>query len=1089
MPPGPPNHDDSFYLGEEEDFILSEPYYPPVTSNSTGSSSRPHLVSVPPVSSTATRRNPVTVATNTATARARPAIEEQVSPLETRPARKPTNASSAQTPLSPQRVGTVSSGGRHTVSPASSIHEDQEEDVDRNGNDGDVDQEKLQQYYVYGSGGGTASGPSSPPPHRDHQNAAQTGWQRQAAGAGHNAGSFQQQQHQAQHQQYNESISAPSWPRQQSQQQQQQLPVPQRPDIPRTESYPPIWLAYATQTKELPPVPQPSPPQPLRSHPVDVPFPPSHYWRGSRDLRELNEARARAAQPGRGPIRTSYGPAPEPTLSTSLPPATVPGQSFLNEPTPTAPLPTHDRQPPREEEITPVPNPWRSTTQTNSTPNLRHHSHSTTSQNVVPERLRRSQQQSNRPSNPTRLSSGRGNNNNNTSSGPFMHYEDLDYFNPGPGTEPKDESQIDGYIPRQDTLPDVPPIDSKHLRAQKSWDRQRRRRNKHPATAHYTGCFGYLASWIVELTCCFTSLVCLALVIAVFKIHEGQSLSEWPMAISLNALVGFLVAIAQAALVVPLGEGLSQLKWNSFARGGKDIRDYGVFEDAKRGPIGGVKLLLKRKGRVLGMSAAALLVTAFLLSPLTQAAITYPLRDTGNGTVVGGTATVPRSEAYTHPEPYTALSPAEITSIHSSLFSPPSTPIPQLTPTCSTGTCTFPDFSSLAICSSTSDISSQLDVSPPTLITPKATLPNGILLASGDLNITTSVNSSFLPIRNSLGFTTPDDSGKATSGIANLYLIYTTTSTVSNQADTISALEILFYFCVNTYRVEVVKGVPKTEVVHSSTLGSTTSRNGKRQEEYTVNRDHVGYLNRYFLALFNGNYSTNTPGGVIGTAAKVLGDAIFFPPFSSSPGNDDAREVVGNITANIALGLSNTLRSSPNAGGRVILASGTALSPSAGNDRIIAIHWPYLSFLIIQVSATVIFLFGIIIQTAVWDVPVLKADSLAGLLAISSTDKARLEDYLEANNADDDDRRQVEVDKETGEVTGGGTGVRSRRQRGLKGVRGRFVNRGGAGGGRGGEWGLDLDMGTGAHSREGLEVGMMVGMGVMEMGMVMELRE
>ncbi|KAK4201795.1 hypothetical protein QBC40DRAFT_222657 [Triangularia verruculosa] len=1021
MPPGPPPHDDRQYPGDEEDYIFSEPYYPPVTSVSTGSSPRPQMISVPSSSSTA-RRQPVTVATNTLTARARPALEEQVSPLETRPARKPTNASSSQTPLSPQRVGTVSSGGRHTVSPASSIHEDQEDTTDKLGNNDDVDQEQLQQYYVYGSGGGTASGVSSPPHHQHHQAAAQSGWQ-----APGNAGSFQQRQHQTQ-----------------QQQQQQQLPVPQRPDVPRTESYPPIWLAYATQNKDLPPVPQPSPPQPLRSHPVDVPFPPSHYWRGSRDLRELNEARARAAQPGKGPNRTSYGPAPEPTLSTSGPPVTA---SWLNI-TP----PPSERQPPRaEEEITPAPVPlaWRSTTQTNSTPNIRHNSQSTTSQNVVPERLRQSQRRSNRPGNPTRLSSGRG---NNTDSGPFMHYEDLDYFNPGPGTEPKDESQIDGQIPRQDTLPDVPPISAKHLKAQKSWDRQRRRRKQRYGAGYSgQGCFGYLGSWIMELTCCFISLVCLALVIAVFKIHEGQPLSEWPMAISLNALVGFLVAIAQAALVVPLGEGLSQLKWNSFARGEKDIRDYGVFEDAKRSPIGGVKLLLKRKGRVLGMSAAALLVTAFLLSPLTQAAITYPFHDAPSGTAIGGTATVPRSEAYTHPDPYIALSPAEITSIHSSLFHPPISQIPHLPPTCSTGTCTFPDFSSLAICASTIDITPQLTVSPPNLVSPRATLPNGILLTTADLNLTSTLNSSFLPIQNSLGFTTGENTGKAASGISNLYLIYTTRT--SNENDTTSALEILFYFCVNTYRVEVSKGVSKTEVIHSSALSSAASR-AKRQEEYTVNRDHAGHLSRYLLAVFSGNYSSDSP-GQIGTAARVLGEGIY----SRDNAAEETGEVVQNITANIALGLSNTLRSSPNAGNRVILSSGTPLTTQAGNNRIIAIHWPYLVFFIIQVSCTVVFLLGIMIQTAVWDVPVLKADSLASLLAISSTDKARLEDYLEANNNAEDERETVTVDKETGEETVGG-GAGGVRRRGLKGVRGRFVNRGR------GEWGLELDTPR-AHERGG----------------------
>lgn len=107
--------------------------------------------------------------------------------------------------------------------------------------------------------------------------------------------------------------------------------------------------------------------------------------------------------------------------------------------------------------------------------------------------------------------------------------------------------------------------------------------------------------------------------------------------------------------------------------------------------------------------------------------------------------------------------------------------------------------------------------------------------------------------------------------------------------------------------MEVSEGVAKTEVVHSSALSSSSTSRvvvGKRQGEYTVNREHASYLHRYLLGLFNGNYSTNSP-GQIGSSGRVLGEAT-----SSVAGNDDAREVVGNITSNIALGLTNAYVSS-----------------------------------------------------------------------------------------------------------------------------------------------------------------------------------
>ena len=54
------------------------------------------------------------------------------------------------------------------------------------------------------------------------------------------------------------------------------------------------------------------------------------------------------------------------------------------------------------------------------------------------------------------------------------------------------------------------------------------------------------------------------------------------------------------------------------------------------------------------MSAAVALMSGFLLSPLTQGAITYPTRNFEAGS---GTAAIPRSESYSHPTPYGKLTP------------------------------------------------------------------------------------------------------------------------------------------------------------------------------------------------------------------------------------------------------------------------------------------------------------------------------------------------------------------------------------------------------------------------------------------------
>jgi hypothetical protein len=197
-----------------------------------------------------------------------------------------------------------------------------------------------------------------------------------------------------------------------------------------------------------------------------------------------------------------------------------------------------------------------------------------------------------------------------------MHYEDLGYFGPAPESgPPKDESQVDGTgPPRADTFPAMPD-GMNRPEARRSWDRQRRRRRRRtekmgPLNGEGDGgkrrggvrggCGAFLRycmHWLPEILWVLLSIVCLAVIIAVLKKYDGRGLADWPLTVSLNTVVAFLTAICQVALAVPLSEGLSQLKWNSFARGEKPLADFGTFEDAKRSPVGAVMLLYRRKGR------------------------------------------------------------------------------------------------------------------------------------------------------------------------------------------------------------------------------------------------------------------------------------------------------------------------------------------------------------------------------------------------------------------------------------------------------------------------------------------------------------
>ncbi|KAJ4295934.1 hypothetical protein N0V88_004636 [Collariella sp. IMI 366227] len=570
------------------------------------------------------------------------------------------------------------------------------------------------------------------------------------------------------------------------------------------------------------------------------------------------------------------------------------------------------------------------------------------------------------------------------------------------------------------------------------------------------GCATGSGMWLAEILCALLSIVCLAVIIGVLKTYDGRSLTDWPLSVSLNTLLAFLTAICQVSLAVPLSEGLSQLKWNSFARGERPLADFQVFEDAARGPVGSAVLLCKRKGRALGMSAATVLLTGFLLSPLTQGAITYSTRSFEAGS---GTAAVPKSEHYTHPAPYNNLDPREKQAIQSGIYQAVNTELPHLQPVCSSGDCQWRNFSSLAVCAAVADVSDRLNISnqdqggnfgvslgaankQPARA---ATLPNGVFLVGSttacNLNISsphiqastdsgdsdTDGQESFLPARTSLAFSAQD--GRVLSAIANFFLVYTNQTAKlesDEQKGAFRAAEVLLHFCVNTYQMSTSGGVSTSKVIHTSTLtaqdeasssnmavnGRSPARRGvvlrstSGEDVYAVKREDVRLLNGYLLDAFFGTYS-HRYGKVIGgetAVSEVLGTAMF----RGKLGSEQMRMLVRNWTTNVATSMTNAqvdfllltifmpnLVSSPHPVALSFsiraMSSSTETGIVLATESYVHIQWAWLIFLAIQVVLTAGVLLGIMVQTAVWDVKVLKGSSTAALFAISANDKGHLE--------------------------------------------------------------------------------------------------
>jgi Protein of unknown function (DUF3176) len=241
--------------------------------------------------------------------------------------------------------------------------------------------------------------------------------------------------------------------------------------------------------------------------------------------------------------------------------------------------------------------------------------------------------------------------------------------------------------------------------------------------------------WLVEfasLAVAFTAFI--AIIITLF-IHQDRPLPKWPSLISINTLVSIFTNIMQAALLLPIAEGVSQLKWLWF-RNARPLIDLERFDSASRGAWGCVLLLIKRHTSQLAGLGAFLTIVAMAIDPFAQQVIQYNYCSTAAPNIA---ALIPRTNNYT-----AGTRAANGGAGHSSsamnaaffgegLYNPPINASSNIHISCPTGNCTFPttskgiSYMSLGMCSSCEDISNTVTNSSGQVTGPDGTLVTEII--------------------------------------------------------------------------------------------------------------------------------------------------------------------------------------------------------------------------------------------------------------------------------------------------------------------------------------------------------------------------
>jgi hypothetical protein len=165
------------------------------------------------------------------------------------------------------------------------------------------------------------------------------------------------------------------------------------------------------------------------------------------------------------------------------------------------------------------------------------------------------------------------------------------------------------------------------------------------------------------------------------------------------------------------------------------------------------------------------------------------------------------------------------------MWTAPNVTILPVSPICSTANCTFPVYNSLALCSSVANVTDYLTVKP-TAYSSNMSLPNGIWFEPDAFSLyiqTQTTQESFEngitaipnPI-NSTSLAFKNFSDIQASVVLDFFVLYEKALTVpgapSNDSEIFAyrAIEILFYWCVNSYSTNMTAGNARTELIASS---------------------------------------------------------------------------------------------------------------------------------------------------------------------------------------------------------------------------------------------------------------------------------
>ncbi|KAK7446109.1 hypothetical protein Landi51_07607 [Colletotrichum acutatum] len=345
--------------------------------------------------------------------------------------------------------------------------------------------------------------------------------------------------------------------------------------------------------------------------------------------------------------------------------------------------------------------------------------------------------------------------------------------------------------------------------------------------------------WWKEILCIIASIASFIAIVIVLASYDNHNLPTWRFKITLNTFLAFFTTLAKGAFMLPVSLAFSQSKFTWFLKP-NPLYDFYILDQASRGWLGSLKLLFRVRFKHTVTIGAILMIVSNLSSPVTQLAISYPLR---NNTASEEEAKMFTIDEITLGHNY-ARKLAETASLKATLpdngdYEVPAPPQKAL---CSTGNCDFGPYQSLGVCVKTANITSKLLTKPISNLTLDLFEDGngGLIPGLKEWNVSLSGKYGMLH-QSPLTVISGELEGADTFGYSNntrllkarllfYFLIYTSplspsktqnlpadSDAIDDVIDSITefkyeAREVLFHICVQTFKTRVRAGLDETSI-------------------------------------------------------------------------------------------------------------------------------------------------------------------------------------------------------------------------------------------------------------------------------------